>query len=80
MPTSSPRPTSGPAAWLALGAAPAFALMALASASQPAAVTLCGPAAGLLPIDGMTAMYGLMCLFHLPPWLAFLAGRASARL
>ena len=32
-------------------------------------MALCAPGAGLLPIDGMTAMYLLMSLFHLPPWL-----------
>ena len=35
----------------------------------------------VLPVDGMTAMYLLMSLFHLPPWLklASAAGRASNR-
>jgi hypothetical protein len=53
---------------LALAAAPTFALMALATGSSPA-MALCAPGAGVLPIDGMTAMYLLMSLFHLPPWL-----------
>ena len=53
---------------LALAAAPTFALMAIATGSSPA-MALCAPGAGLLPIDGMTAMYLLMSLFHLPPWL-----------
>ena len=61
--------------WLALAAAPTFAAMALASAAGAAPMALC-IGAGPLPIDGMTAMYLLMSLFHLPPWLK----RASAGL
>jgi hypothetical protein len=61
---------------LALAAAPTFALMAIATGSSPT-MALCAPGAGLLPIDGMTAMYLLMSLFHLPPWLR-LARRAGA--
>ena len=53
---------------LALAAAPSFALMAAVGAGAPHAA-LCGPGASGLPIDGMTAMYLLMSLFHLPPWL-----------
>ncbi|WP_114952434.1 hypothetical protein [Sphingosinicella terrae] len=79
MTTSSTTANHGPAAWLALAAAPAFALMALASASQPAAIALCGPAIGLLPVDGMTAMYLLMSFFHLPAWLSRPGGRKPSR-
>jgi hypothetical protein len=61
---------------LALAAAPTFALMAIATGNSPA-MALCAPGAGFLPIDGMTAMYLLMSLFHLPPWLR-LARRAGA--
>lgn len=53
---------------LALAAAPTFAVMAIATGSSPA-MAFCAPGAGILPIDGMTAMYLLMSLFHLPPWL-----------
>jgi len=52
--------------WLALAAAPTFALMALGSAlagHEP----ICGM--GGPPLGGMTAMYGLMSAFHLGPWL-----------
>ena len=61
---------------LTLAAAPTFAVMAIATGNSPA-MTLCAPGAGILPIDGMTAMYLLMSLFHLPPWLR-LARRAGA--
>ena len=59
---------------LALAAAPAFAAMALASAAGAAPMAPC-MAPGPLPLDGMTAMYLLMCLFHLPPWLKRASGR-----
>jgi hypothetical protein len=55
---------------LALAAAPTFAVMALlnaVAAADPAAV-ICS-AAGLSPVQGMLAMYVLMAVFHLHPWL-----------
>ena len=67
----------GAADRLALAAAPAFAAMALASAAGAAPMALC-MGRGPLPLDGMTAMYLLMCLFHLPPWLKRAAGRVAA--
>jgi len=60
--------------WLRLAAAPVFAAMALISATNAPPLALCAAGATLLPVDGMTAMYLLMSLFHLPPWLT-LAGR-----
>jgi hypothetical protein len=65
------------ASGLALAAAPTFALMAGIAANAPTA--LCSSAPHVLPIDGMTAMYLLMSLFHLSPWLKLAAGRPSAR-
>jgi hypothetical protein len=50
--------------------------MGLAAGHGPA--PMCAAAPGLLPVDGMTAMYLLMTLFHLPPWLG-LASRVRAR-
>lgn len=61
-------PARSPAGWLALAAAPTFAAMALVSATGGAPMALC-TGGGPLPLDGMTAMYLLMSLFHLPPWL-----------
>lgn len=60
--------------WLGLAAAPTFALMALIAATDAPPLALCAAGASVLPVDGMTAMYVLMSLFHLPPWLK-LAGR-----
>ena len=60
----------GVAGWLALAAAPTFAVMALwngLSAGQ--ADMLCLGAQGGSPLGGMTLMYLLMCAFHLAPWL-----------
>jgi hypothetical protein len=63
------------AGWLGLAAAPVFALMAALAARNSAPTGLCMPASGLLPIDGMTAMYLLMTVFHLPPWLTLASSR-----
>ncbi|HEY0624896.1 hypothetical protein [Sphingomonas sp.] len=65
---------TGKTAWLTLAASPVFAAMALMSAIDAPPLALCAAGATLLPVDGMTAMYLLMSLFHLPPWLK-LAGR-----
>jgi len=54
---------------LRLAAAPVFAAMALISATDAPPLSLCAAGATVLPVDGMTAMYLLMSLFHLPPWL-----------
>jgi hypothetical protein len=62
---------------LALAAAPSFAAMALASATFGAPMALCA-GRGPLPLDEMTAMYLLMSLFHLPPWLKRAARRWKA--
>jgi hypothetical protein len=40
--------------------------------------TNCSSGSSILPIDGMTAMYLLMSLFHLSPWLKLAAGRPWA--
>lgn len=61
------------ARWLGLAASPTFALMALIAAVDAPPLALCAAGIRMLPIDGMTAMYVLMSLFHLPSWLKFLA-------
>jgi hypothetical protein len=60
-----------PTRWLGLMAAPTLAVMALIAASDSPPLALCAARATILPIDDMTAMYLLMSLFHLPPWLKF---------
>lgn len=57
------------AGWLALAASPTFALMAWVAAADASPAGLCASQPGVLPVDGMTAMYLLMSLFHLSPWL-----------
>lgn len=65
--------------WLALAASPTFALMAWIAANDATPMALCSPGSSILPIDGMTAMYLLMSLFHLPPWLKLASGSPWAR-
>lgn len=62
------------ARWLGLAASPTFTLMALIATIDAPPPALCAASARLLPIGGMIAMYVLMSLFHLPPWLK-LTGR-----
>lgn len=59
--------------YLSLAAAPTFAAMALASGllgGDPASI-ICSTA-GMSPLSGMTVMYALMAVFHLPPWARLL--------
>ena len=54
---------------LAFAASPVFALMGWLSAVDAQELAFCASAPSFLPIDGMTAMYLLMSLFHASPWL-----------
>ena len=54
---------------LRLAAAPTFALMALVSVVEAAPRAVCAGGAPVLPVGGL-AMYLLMSLFHLAPWLS----------
>jgi hypothetical protein len=65
--------------WLALAASPIFALMAWIAANDAPPIALCSAGSSILPVDGMTAMYMLMSLFHLSPWLKLASGRPRAR-
>ena len=69
----------GAAGWLALAASPTFALMAWIAANDAHPIAFCSAGSSILPIDGMTAMYVLMSLFHLSPWLKLARGRPAAR-
>ncbi|MBN9507713.1 MAG: hypothetical protein J0I21_01210 [Alphaproteobacteria bacterium] len=72
-------PPRGAAGTLALAASPTFALMACVAAGGAPPAAFCASGMGILPIDGMTAMYLLMSLFHLSPWLKLASGRKWAR-
>jgi hypothetical protein len=65
------------ARWLALAAAPTFAVMALVTGLQAAGsgVMLCSPTPGGSPLDGMGGMYLLMSGFHAAPWLRLSSGQ-----
>lgn len=56
------------ARFLALAAAPTFAVMALIAAIGPADM-LCATMQGPFSLGGMVPMYALMSAFHLAPWL-----------
>jgi hypothetical protein len=71
----------GIARGLSLAAAPTFAVMAALSASDPAADMICSmggmPMHGASAFSGMAAMYGLMSLFHVGPWLRLMGGEGG---
>jgi hypothetical protein len=69
----------GAGGWLALAASPTFTFMAWIAANDTHPVALCTAGSSLLPIHDMTAMYLLMSLFHLSPWLGLASGRPGAR-
>ena len=69
----------GVADWLALAAAPTFAIMALLAAlfgGTPDA--LCAAMQGTSPLTGMVPMYLLMSAFHAAPWVRLVSRRRSA--
>ena len=52
-----------------------FLRVAGGAARDAPMVALCSSGSSILPVDGMTAMYLLMSLFHLSPWLKLASGR-----
>jgi hypothetical protein len=71
-------PAAAPVAagWLALAAAPIFAVMALLTyLSGGDADMMCSAAHGVSPLSGMVPMYLLMSAFHSAPWLKLLCAR-----
>jgi hypothetical protein len=63
---------------LCLAAAPAFAVMALLTAVGSEPDFLCAAMLHASPLGGMTFMYSLMSIFHLPPWLKLMCGREAS--
>jgi hypothetical protein len=59
------------ASWLALAAAPIFAIMALLTGFHDGSMPnmLCAASHNSWPPVGMVWMYALMTVFHLGPWL-----------
>lgn len=68
---------AGAAGWLSLAAAPGFAAMALISGilGEGRLDAICA-AMTMSPLGGMTLMYVLMSVAHLPPWLRLMSGAA----
>ncbi|MGC2779247.1 MAG: hypothetical protein WA418_26785 [Bradyrhizobium sp.] len=66
---------------LRLAASPTFALMAVlnAMARDGRSDPICSAMPAGAPLGGMTAMYLLMCAFHLVPWLKRISRRTAAR-
>ena len=67
------------AGWLALAAAPTFAMMATLTGildSGPQQME-CSAAMHMSPLTGMGAMYALMSAFHSMPWLKLVSRLAK---
>jgi hypothetical protein len=59
---------------LSLAAAPTFVVMALWSAvADGPAEMMCSSGGSALSLNGMAAMYALMSVFHVSPWLTLLS-------
>jgi hypothetical protein len=69
----------GAADWLHLAAAPTFAIMALLSGvvGGGSPDMICSAAHNGSALNGMAAMYGLMCAFHLAPWLKLISSQPN---
>jgi hypothetical protein len=52
--------------------------MAWIAANDTRSMAFCSAGQGILPIGGMTAMYLLMSVFHLSPWLKLASAHAQA--
>ena len=66
------------ASLLSCAAAPTFVAMALWSgiAGGPAEM-MCSSGGSALSLNGMAAMYALMSVFHVSPWLTLLSNRQN---
>jgi len=67
----------GASDWIALAAAPIFAILAglafILEAGPPD--VLCSATQHASPLNGMTVMYALMSVFHSTPWVRLVSGR-----
>jgi hypothetical protein len=65
--------------WLALAAAPTFAIMALVAGVHGGGPhdVLCAAAQNASPLNGMVGMYLLMSVFHSAPWLKLIVRHQS---
>jgi hypothetical protein len=70
----SGRAVPGGIALLTYAAAPTFALMAIWSGLSSGHPDICVSGPESLPFTGMEAMYVLMSLVHIPPWLQLVFG------
>jgi hypothetical protein len=70
---------AGAADCISLGAAPAFAVMALVAgvAGGGASDMSCSGMQNASPLTGMLPMYVLMSAFHFGPWLKLIGSRRS---
>jgi hypothetical protein len=65
---------SGMARWLSLAAAPVFAVMAVLSASEPAAEMICSMSG--MQMQGASVFSGMV---HIGPWLKWMGGEGGFR-
>lgn len=65
--------------FLSFAAAPAFAIMALATGALDAGPpdNLCAGTQHASPLNGMAVMYMLMGAFHSAPWLRLMSSRRT---
>ena len=68
----------GVARWLCLAATPTFAIMALLTGLDRNPMDSLCSSGSAAPLSGMVPMYLLMSVFHSPPWLKLIFGRAGA--
>lgn len=64
--------------WLALAAAPTFAVMALLTGVAEGPEAMLCSSAHMSPLSGMVTMYLLMSAFHVGPWLKLTRKRPAA--
>jgi hypothetical protein len=67
----------GMADWLSLSAAPGFAIMALLTEVFGQRDMLCLATRDPVALSGMTAMYLLMSVVHLAPWIRLITVRRN---